>query len=104
MPTAMAAIAMRPPSSTCIACTKPWPRSPMRLPAGTHASSKISGAVSDACSPSLRYGRPGVKPGVPFSTMNAEMPFDPRGSVRAITTATPPTLPLVMNAFSPLST
>ena len=54
MPTPIAAIAMRPPSSTCMACTNPCPRSPSRWSAGTRASSKISSAVSEACSPSLR--------------------------------------------------
>src|SRR5437899_1513978 len=105
MPTPMAAIAMRPPSSTFIACTNPSPRSPTRLPAGIRASSKISSAVSEACRPSLRYGRPALKPFVPRSTMKAEMPLAlSPGAVRAMTTAIPPTLASVMKALLRFST
>ncbi len=44
-------------------------------------------------------------PGVPRSTMKAEMPFDPcERSVTAMTTMMSPTRPCVVNVFAPLIT
>ena len=87
---------------------KPSPSAPRRFSAGTLQSLKISSDVSLARNPSLFSFLPGLKPGVPFSTMNALMPcefFDgcpgqrhPRRRSRH------PECPLVQNVFEPLMT
>ena len=74
MPTAWAAMPMRPPSSVASAILNPWPSSPMRCAAGTRHSSNTSSAVSEARMPSLSSVLLTVKPGVPFSTTKAVMP------------------------------
>ena len=48
MPTPMAAIAIRPPSSTCIVLTNPMLSSPSRLAPGTATLSNTSSAVLEA--------------------------------------------------------
>ena len=50
----MAATPMRPMSSTCRNCLKPWPRGPSRFSSGTRQSLKVSGRVSEAFQPILR--------------------------------------------------
>ena len=57
-PTPIAATPIRPMSSTCRNCLKPPPRGPSRFSSGTTQSSKLSGRVSDAFQPILRYGSP----------------------------------------------
>ena len=67
---------------------KPWLSSPIRFASGTRTLSKNSSAVSDSSWPTLSSLRPRVKPSMPASTPNSEMPR-PRlasGSVRAATT------------------
>src|SRR5229473_6513214 len=61
MPSDIAAIEMRPPSSTRIASIKPSPSLPSRFSAGTMQSSKIISAVSLALNPSLFSFLPGRK-------------------------------------------
>ena len=69
-----------------------------------HCSNSTS-LVSLARMPSLSSFLPGVIPGVPRSTMKAEMPLVPRDRfVTAITTITSPTRPCVVNVFDPLIT
>src|SRR6266850_1507861 len=104
MPTACAAIPMRPPSRVDRASLKPPPASPSRFAAGTRQSWKTSCAVSDPRMPSLRSSLPTLKPFVPFSTTNAAMPLLPfAGSVCAKTIATSAIEPLVMKFFVPFS-
>ena len=67
--------------------------------------SNSTSLVSLARIPSLSSFLPGAIPGVPFSTMKAEMPLVPAArSVTAITTMMSPTRPCVVNVFDPLST
>ncbi len=94
-----AAMCSRPLSSTFIAVAKPMPsRPPMRLAAGTRQSSKMTSQVCAPRCPIFRSSLPRERPGVPRSTMNAEMPCAPlsRGSVRAITVKMPASGALVM--------
>ena len=60
--------------------------------------------VCEARSPIFSSRRPTVRPGVPASTRKAVMPCGARRPVRAQTTITPATSPLVIQAFSPVST
>ena len=61
--------------------------------------------VSLARMPSLSSFLPDERPGVPFSTMNAEMPLVPAArSVMATMTKTSPTRPCVVKVFAPFST
>ena len=67
--------------------------------------SNSTSLVSLARMPSLSSFLPGVMPGVPRSTMKAEMPLRPAArSVTAITTMTSPMRPWVVNVLDPLST
>ncbi len=67
--------------------------------------SNSTSLVSLARIPSLSSFLPGDIPGVPCSTMKAEMPLVPAArSVTAMTTITLPTRPCVVNVFDPLST
>ena len=52
-PTAIAAMAIRPPSSTCLVSWKPRLRSPRRFAFGTRTPSRTSSAVSEAWRPSF---------------------------------------------------
>ena len=71
---------IRPPLSPFIAMEKPVP-SPSAPPsiasAGTRTPSKTTWAVGWACQPIFSSLAPKLSPGVPFSTMNAEMPRGP---------------------------
>ena len=62
--------------------------------------------MSDARQPCLSNTLPTLKPGVPFSTTNSEMPRlpFPSGSVRAATMYRSPSAPLVMKVLAPLIT
>ena len=96
---------MRPASSTCSVLMNPSCSAPSSASAGTRQSRKTTSLVSLARMPSLSSFRPGVIPGLPRSTMNAEMPRWARAlSVTAITTITSPMLPWVMNVLVPLMT
>ena len=67
--------------------------------------SKMTSLVSLARIPSLSSFLPGVMPGVPRSTMKAEMPLVPAArSVTAMTTIVSPTRPCVVKVFDPLIT
>src|SRR5438270_11374816 len=72
---------MRPPSSTARNCLKPRPRGPSRFSSGTRQSAKLSGRVSDAFHPILRYGSPGSNPGVPLGTIRLETSLRSGGAV-----------------------
>ena len=99
---AMTAIDIRSRGSRSIRCTKPPPRLPSRLAAGTATSSKNSSAVSCACMPILSSLRPRLKPGMPRSTTSRLMPRAPAsGSVRATTMTRSALMPLVMNVLAP---
>ena len=105
MPTACAAMPMRPASSVPSAILNPCPTSPSRWAAGTRQRSKRSSAVSEARMPSLSSVLTTVKPGVPFSTRKALMPRCPAArSVCAKTRAAPASRPLVTKIFRPSST
>ncbi len=96
---------MRPASSTCSALMNPCPSAPSSWLAGTRQFSKITSLVSLARIPSLSSFLPARNPGVPRSTMNAEMPRLPFARVvTAITTMRSPVLPCVMNCLVPLMT
>ena len=59
----------------------------MRLLPGIRTSSKYSSAVSDSSCPTLSSLRPRLKPSIPVSTPNSEMPLAFfSGVVRAATT------------------
>ena len=96
---------MRPRSRMRRVSTKPMPSWPRRFCAGTRQSSRTSSEVSEQRTPSLSSFLPGRKPGVPRSTMKAEMPFLPLLlSVTAMITAVSATRPLVMKVLEPFST
>ena len=106
-PTQIAAMWMRPLSSTFIAVLKPRPSSPpIRFAAGTRQFSKITSQVWAPRWPIFLSGLPKVMPGVPASTMKAEMPPAPlsSGSVRAISVKMPACGALVMKRLVPLTT
>src|SRR6266436_948115 len=103
MPTASAAMEMRPPSRMRSASTKPSPFLPHSCEAGTRQSVRIILLVGEQRIPSLFSFLPGRKPGVPFSTKNAEIPCDDAArSVTAITTHTSATCPFVVKVLLPL--
>ena len=85
---------------------KPSFSRPSRFDAGIRQSSKISSAVSEDSQPVFFSARPTRNPGVPLSTMNIEIPCEPRASrlVLAATKYTSACTPLVMNILLPLST
>ncbi len=102
MPTACAAIPMRPPSSVVIAILKPSPSRPSRFSSGTRTSVRKISTVPEALTPSLTWCRERSKPGVEASTRNAEIPrafF--AGSVIAKSRQTSASCPQVMNTFCP---
>ncbi len=115
---------IRPLSSVFMKLMKPWLSSPRRFSIGTSTSSMINSAVSDARQPSLSSFLPARNPGigtsdgscptptaavssrsdVSFVRMKELMPRVPAdGSVTAVTTKISPTLPCVMNRFTPFS-
>ncbi len=105
MPSACAAMPMRPPSSVDMAIRNPSPTCPSSWPAGTRTPSKASCAVSEARMPSLRSLAMTAKPGLLVSTMKAAMPLClSAGSVWANTISTSAWAPLVMKFFVPVST
>mmetsp|Transcript_1151 Transcript_1151/g.3226 ORF Transcript_1151/g.3226 Transcript_1151/m.3226 type:complete len:239 (+) Transcript_1151:88-804(+) len=105
MPSACAAMPMRPPSSVCMAILKPSPGSPSIAALGTAQSSKMRFAVDDPRIPSLSSGAPTEKPGASRSTRNAEMPLCFRDlSVVAKTTAASASRALVIQALVPFKT
>ena len=75
----------RPPSSPAMAILKPSPSAPTRLAAGTRTPSMITWRVGWACQPIFFSLAPKLRPGVPLSTMKAEMPLAPPSPVRAMT-------------------
>ncbi len=105
MPSAWAAMPIRPPSMATIATLKPSPSAPRRFATGTRQSSKTNSAVSEARMPSLSSVFPTWKPGVPFSTRKALMPrlFLVR-SVWAKVSAACASRPLVTKTFRPAMT
>ena len=98
-PTLAAAMFRRPLSSTFIAVLKPMPSwLPIRLAAGMRQFSKITSQVCAPFCPIFFSICPSDRPGVPRSTMKAEMPSALRdfGSVRAMTVKMPASGALVM--------
>ena len=105
MPTAWAAMPMRPPSSAAMAILKPSPSAPRRFAAETRHPSNTNSAVSEARSPSLSSTLGTRNPGVPFSMRNAEIPRCAfAASVWTKTRATVDSRPLVTNTLRPSST
>ena len=105
MPTDCAAMPMRPPSRPDSAIFRPWPSSPSRL-VRRHAAvleqdlRRVAGVLAH-----LVFDAGDDVAGRVVGTMKALMPFLPAAlSVTAITIATSPFLPLVMNCLTPLST
>ena len=83
-PSACEATPMRPASSALSATLNPSPSAPSRFLAGIRISSSERPIVSEPRSPILSSAFPRRRPGVPFSTMKAEMPRLPAArSVRA---------------------
>src|SRR4249920_3924967 len=84
-------------------CLKPSPIPPRRCESDIMQLSKIISAVSLARIPSLFSFLPPMKPLVPRSTTNAvELSFVRGSPVLAITTATSPVLPCVIQFLVPL--
>ena len=105
MPSAWAAMPMRPPSRLDSAMARPLPRGPSRLAAGTRQSRNVTPQVSEARMPILCSVRSTMKPGVSVGTRKADRPFLPSsGSVTANTMAIFARLPLLTNCLVPLST
>ena len=77
MPSASAAIEIRPPSRIFKLPVNPSPSGPSKFSCGTWQSLKITSEVSLARIPSLFSFFPGLNPGIPFSKMNALIPCDP---------------------------
>ena len=77
MPTAWAAIPIRPWSNPVMAIEKPAPSCFSRFSTGTRHFLKTTSDVWDERSPILSKCLPGSSPGVPFGTMKALMPFRP---------------------------
>ena len=105
MPTAIDPVAGLVRSSVDMAILKPSPSAPSRCAAGIAQSVKCSATVGEARMPSLRSFLPTSKPGVPFSTRNAVIPFARlAGSTVANTVMTSAWSPLVHHCLEPLST
>src|SRR5580704_5712610 len=105
MPTDSAAMDMRPPSRMRRLSMNPSPSLPQSWEFGRRQLVQITSPVGEQRIPSLFSFLPVRKPGVPFSMMNAEIPWEePARSVTAITTSTSATCALVVNVLLPLST
>ena len=94
MPTAWAAIPIRPPSSVASAIRIPWPGSPSRSPG---VSSNARSAVEEEFRPSFSSSRVTAKPSAPARTTNALM----RSSSRAKTMNVEAYEPLVIHCLAP---
>ena len=77
IPTAWAAIPIRPWSNPVMAMEKPAPSCFSRFSPGTLHFLKTTSDVWDERSPILSKCFPGSSPGDPFGTMNALIPFRP---------------------------
>ena len=102
IPTACAAIPIRPPSSVAIAIRKPWCSSPINRSASTTVSKAMS-FVTDELRPSFSSVRVIVTCSV--SRMNAETPraLLVALSVRANRISVPPNDAFVIHCFAPVS-
>ena len=80
---------MRPSSRIDRKFAYPRPSSPRRFSAGTRASAKVSGCVSEEFHPTLSYAGSAVNPGVSAGTMIVEMAFftEPSAARRSPVTA-----------------
>ena len=95
---------MRPTSKVIIAILNPCPGSPSKFSFGIRQLSKIKFAVELPRIPSLSSFLPRLKPGVPFSTMNALIPLCFKLlSVVAKTTAQSASCAFVIQHFSPFN-
>ena len=95
MPTACAAIPIRPPSSVRSAIRMPSPGSPSR---SAGVSSNARSAVEEEFSPSFSSSRVTAKPSAPARTTNALM----RSSSRAKTRNVDACEPLVIHCLEPV--
>ena len=103
MPSAWAAMPMRPPFSVVNATPRPRPRSPSRASLGTTQSSNTNSAVEEQRIPSFFSSLPMRRPGVGFSTIKAlRRRLGASGSVTAMSTMTPASWPLVTKIFVPV--
>ena len=103
MPSAWAAMPMRPPLSVFMANLNPNPSSPRRFSLGTLTSWNIKVWVSEPRMPNLSSLAPIWKPGMSRSTIRALMPRCPfSGSVWAMTRYVEALLPLVIQFLVPL--
>ena len=104
MPTACAAMPMRPASSKAIAILKPPPGAPSTAVLGILASAKCSSRVSEARRPIFFSFFPTVKPCWPFSTKRHVMPREPASLlVETNTTNVEAKPPLVTHDLVPLT-
>src|SRR5262249_44398632 len=102
MPSAWAAMPMRPPSSVDIATLNPPPTSPRTALAGTRTSSRKIWQLCDPRMPSFLSGGPSVTPFLSSGIRNDVIPRWPlSGSVIAISTATRAFGPLAIQFFVP---
>mmetsp|Transcript_16049 Transcript_16049/g.53941 ORF Transcript_16049/g.53941 Transcript_16049/m.53941 type:complete len:234 (+) Transcript_16049:458-1159(+) len=105
MPSACAAMPMRPPSRVVIAILKPSPGLPSMAEPGTRTLSMIRLAVEDPRMPSLSSLAPRLNPGASVGTRKALMPLCFLAlSVVANTMAAEASCALVIHALVPLST
>ena len=105
IPSACAAMPIRPPSSVVIATLKPSPRLPSRFPFGTRQLSMMRLPVDEARMPSLSSFLPRENPGASVGTKKADRPLCFLSlSVVAMTTAACASCAFVIQALVPLST
>src|SRR5262245_30002008 len=102
MPSACAAIPIRPPSSVDIATENPFPSSCRSRSRPTCAPSIARSTVEDELRPSFASSRV-TRAGSP-RRLPAETPFGPgvSGSVRATSSTVPPKPPFVIHCFEPV--
>ena len=89
MPTACAAIPIRPEVSVISACVNPVPSAPSIADAGTRTSSNARSTVFDVWIPSFSVVFSTTIPGRSDGTKNALIPFAPGPPVRNIAITTP---------------
>ena len=105
IPTAWAAIPIRPPSNVVMAIRNPSPSLPTLFAKGTRQSSRAIDTVSELRMPNFFSFFATTKPGVPFSTMKVLIPLGPLArSVDAMTRTMSADEPLVIQFFVPFNT
>ena len=105
MPSACAAMPIRPPSSVAIATLNPFRSSWSRFSRGTFRSSNSNSDVDEQVMPIFSSILPTLNPGVAVSTMNAHTPrCRSSGATFAYVTQISAWGPLVIHIFVPFST